>query len=54
MEKANVEKCVVSDHVAEMILQMARKFYANPENVKKYEAWYLKEHGCLPNKRVRT
>ncbi|QNK41855.1 gas vesicle protein GvpG [Caproicibacter fermentans] len=43
------EKCVVSDHVAEQVLEMARRYFSDPENVKKYEAWHLKTYGCLPN-----
>jgi hypothetical protein len=47
--KAKVETCIVSDHVAEQVLAMARKFYSNPENVKKYQEWHLKTYGCLPS-----
>lgn len=48
MSKAS--KTIVSDHVAEQVLAMARKFFSDPKNVKKYEAWHLKTYGCLPNK----
>jgi hypothetical protein len=40
--------CIVSDHVARQVLEMARKFYSHPENVKKYQEWHLKTYGCLP------
>lgn len=47
--KAKIKNgCVVSDHVARQVLEMAREFYSHPENVKKYQEWHLKTYGCLP------
>ena len=40
--------CFVSDYVAEQVLKMAKKFYSDPKNVKKYREWHLKEYGYLP------
>ena len=50
MENKKDEHCGVSDQVAKKVLEMAKRFYSNPENVKAYEAWHLKEYGCLPKK----
>lgn len=36
---------MVSDHVAEQVLEMARRYFSDPENVKKYEAWHSKGYG---------
>ena len=41
---------VIDDHTAELINRMAEKFFAKPENVKKFEEWHLKTYGCLPEK----
>lgn len=43
-------RIVVDDHTAKLINRMAEKFYAEPENVKKFEEWHLKTYGCLPEK----
>ncbi|MCI9668978.1 MAG: hypothetical protein HFG19_04795 [Oscillospiraceae bacterium] len=41
-------KISIDDHTAELVNRMAKKFYSNPENVKKFEEWHLKTYGCLP------
>ena len=41
-------KVIVSDRTAELLNRMAERFYSDPENVKKYEEWHLKQYGCLP------
>lgn len=46
---ANIaSKINIDDHTAELVNRMAKKFYSNPENVKKFEEWHLKTYGCLP------
>ena len=42
------ENSIIDDHTAELVLRMAKKFYSDPKNVKKFEEWHLKEYGCLP------
>jgi hypothetical protein len=42
-------KTTVDDYVAARVVRMAEKFYADPENVRKYAEWHLKEYGCLPD-----
>jgi len=46
VKEKEIERCIVSDHVAKQVLEMAKKFYSNPENMKKYAAWYQKTYGC--------
>lgn len=48
MNTSKANCCSVSDSLAEEILQMAKCYYSDPQNARKYEAWYLKEYGCLP------
>lgn len=43
-----LENSIIDDHTAELVLRMAKKFYSDPKNVKKFEEWHLKEYGCLP------
>lgn len=48
-QTANISnKISIDDHTAELVNRMAKKFYSNPENVKKFEEWHLKTYGCLP------
>ena len=31
------ENSIIDDHTAELVLRMAKKFYSDPKNVKKFE-----------------
>jgi len=46
----NVNNCI-DDRFALLINKAAKKFFQNPENMKKYEAWHLEQYGCLPRKK---
>ncbi|MEA5057739.1 MAG: hypothetical protein VB047_09320 [Anaerotignum propionicum] len=39
----------ISDHTAQQIVDMAKKFYSDEKNVKRFEEWHLKTYGCLPD-----
>ncbi len=30
---------IADDHIARLVIKMAKKFYSNPENIKKFEEW---------------
>lgn len=49
--QTNTQTAVVniSDHTARQIVDMAKKFFSDEKNVKKFEEWHLKTYGCLPN-----
>lgn len=49
MKASKTRNCNIDNHVAQMVCEMAKRFYSDPENVKKYEAWHLQEYGCLPD-----
>lgn len=36
------------DQLARPLLEIARKFYENPDNVQKYIAWHIKKYGVPP------
>lgn len=44
---------LIDNHVALLICEMAKRFYSDPENVKRYEAWHLQEYGCLPDNYIQ-
>ena len=54
VKEKEIERCIVSDHVAKQVLEMAKKFYSNPENMKKYAAWYQKTYGCQPKSKIHN
>lgn len=48
--QANTQTAVVniSDHTARQVVNMAKKFFSDEKNVKRFEQWHLETYGCLP------
>lgn len=47
--KTKISTTNISDHTAQQIINMAKKFYSDPKNVERFEKWHLETYGCLPN-----
>jgi hypothetical protein len=45
----NANNCI-DTRFALLINKAAKKFFQDPENMKKYETWHLEQYGCLPKK----
>lgn len=48
MQTAQIAASPITDHTAELVLKIAEKFFAQPENQKAYRKWHLKQFGRLP------
>lgn len=43
--KANIS---VSDRSCRIIVELAKAYFADPENMRKYREWYFVQHGRYP------
>lgn len=47
--EASKDEFYINDHKARQLINLAKKFFADPTNQKEYEVWHMKEYGYMPN-----
>lgn len=47
-ENVAIDIKTLGHDMAVQVLRMAKNFYSDPENTRKFAEWHKKKYGCLP------